>query len=155
MTDARFPERWLNDRRLLRLSDNGFRLFVAGLVWSVANRTAGVLDAEDLDLMPRVDAGQAAELEKAGLWRRDRDTWVIVEFADTQTSVDELVALENIRRSARVRKARERARKAASRDGHADGHGDLHRTGQDRPGQAKNFTEREANPWPPVAEVQP
>jgi hypothetical protein len=39
MTDARFPERWLNDRRLLRLSDAAFRLFVISLTWSVSNRT--------------------------------------------------------------------------------------------------------------------
>jgi len=31
MTDARFPERWLNDRRVLRLSDVDFRTFVTTL----------------------------------------------------------------------------------------------------------------------------
>jgi hypothetical protein len=38
MTDARFPERWLQDRRVLRLSDVGFRLFTLSLAWSVSNR---------------------------------------------------------------------------------------------------------------------
>jgi hypothetical protein len=52
MTDARFPERWLNDRRLLRLSDAAFRLFVISLTWSVSNRTDGVLDTGDLTLIP-------------------------------------------------------------------------------------------------------
>ena len=41
MTDARMPERWLSDRRLLRLSDAAYRLHLTGLLWSVANRTDG------------------------------------------------------------------------------------------------------------------
>ena len=41
MTDARFPERWLNDRRVLRLPDDAFRLFVLSLAWSVANQADG------------------------------------------------------------------------------------------------------------------
>jgi hypothetical protein len=68
MTDARFPERWLNDRRLLRLSDAAFRLFVVSLTWSVSNRTDGELDASDLALMPGIDPTAAGELARAGLW---------------------------------------------------------------------------------------
>lgn len=135
MTDARMPERWLSDRRLLRLSDPAFRLFVLGLMWSVANRTDGTLYDDDLLLMPTVDAASAAELAKAGLWQRERDTWIVADFATTQTSADELSALEAMRKSARERKARERARIRArdmSRDSPDDGHGDAHRTGQDR-----------------------
>jgi len=50
VTDARFPERWLNDRRVLRLSDPAFRLFVIPLTWSVSNRTDGDLYDDDLRL---------------------------------------------------------------------------------------------------------
>ena len=39
MTDARLPERWLNDRRLQRHSADHYRAFVNALLWSVANRT--------------------------------------------------------------------------------------------------------------------
>jgi hypothetical protein len=52
MTDARFPERWLNDRRVLRLPDDAFRLFVLSLAWSVANQTDGRIYDEDQALVP-------------------------------------------------------------------------------------------------------
>ena len=41
MTDARFPDRWLSDRRLQRLSDGHFRAFITSLAWSVTNRAEG------------------------------------------------------------------------------------------------------------------
>ena len=112
MTDARFPERWLNDRRVLRLSDAGFRLYLMALTWSVANRTDGVLYDDDLMLMVTVDPRRAAELEKAGLWRREKDYWVIVEFTGTQSSRNDLEVLENTRRREREKKARQRARRS-------------------------------------------
>jgi hypothetical protein len=65
VTDARFPERWLNNRRVLRLSDRAFRLFVISLTWSVSNRTDGELyDDDDLLLIPRVDLAAASRLTR-------------------------------------------------------------------------------------------
>lgn len=69
MTDARLPERWLNDRRLLKLPDDAFRLFVTALVWSVANKTDGVLLDEELPLIPGTDPRCHAQLVEAGLWQ--------------------------------------------------------------------------------------
>ena len=139
MTDARLPERWLNDRRLARLSDAAFRLYVTALMWAVANRTEGLLAADDLPLMPRVDLGRVDELEKAGLWTRDQDGWLIAEFVETQTSNEQLAATARARLLARDRKARQRAREreeknASSRDVTRDYTGQ-DRPGQDRPGQ--------------------
>jgi hypothetical protein len=54
VTGACFPERWLNDRRVLRLSDPAFRLFVTSLTWSVSTRTDGEL-YDDMLLTPCVD----------------------------------------------------------------------------------------------------
>jgi hypothetical protein len=113
VTDARFPDRWLTDRRLLRLHDDAFRLFIVVLVWSVANKTDGVIYDDDLLLIPRVNAGCADHLVKAGLWVRKADYWVITVFADTQTSRGELDALAARRLADRQRKARERLRKAS------------------------------------------
>ena len=55
MTDARFPDRWLHDRRLLRLSDSEFRTFVTSLTWCVSNRTDGRLEHDDLAMVPPAD----------------------------------------------------------------------------------------------------
>lgn len=170
MTDARFPERWLNDRRFMRLSDRAFRLYFIALTWSVANRTDGRLDVEDLRLLPMVDLDAVDELAKLELWRpvpRDNPPgspgdsppgdsprgWIIVDFADTQTSSDELAALEASRRRDREKKARQRTKqKAVPGDspggqsrGKSRGHvpGESPRPGQDRPGQASLSAERE------------
>lgn len=112
MTDARFPERWLNDRRVLRLSDAAHRLFVVALAWSVSNRTDGVIDDEDLRLIPGVDTARAHELGQAELWDRYPDHWLIVDYDATQTTRDQLDRLDRIRRAEREKKARQRERKA-------------------------------------------
>ncbi len=111
MTDARYPERWLTDRRLLQVSDAAHHLFVVGLVWTVSNRTDGVLNDDELALLPGVDPSRVVELKKRGLWTRKRDRWLIDDFATTQTSSHELEVLENIRRRDREKKARQRAKK--------------------------------------------
>lgn len=114
MTDARLPEKWLNDLRLLRLSDAEHRLFVVALMFAVTNRTDGVLYGDDLPLMPGVDIAQADGLVKAELWQGDGDQWLIADYATTQTSKHELEVLENIRRRDREKKARQRAAAAAA-----------------------------------------
>jgi hypothetical protein len=113
MTDTRFPERFITDRRIRRLSDPAHRLYVNAMVWSVVNRTDGVIYDDDLPLIPDVDQASADELIKAELWRRDKDRWRIVDFAATQTSKHELEVLENVRRREREKKARQRAAAAA------------------------------------------
>jgi hypothetical protein len=134
MTDARFPERWLNDRRVLRLPDAAFRLFVCALAWSVANRTDGYLSDEDLALIPGVDLTAAKALYDAELWWGHMHGAQITEFEDTQTSAAQLEATA-IARRASDRKRQARHRKAlASRDGHVTNPRDNTRTGQARPG---------------------
>jgi hypothetical protein len=120
MTDTRLPERFLTDRRIRRLSDAEFRSYVNALVWSVANRTDGVLHDEDLPLIPDVDAAHSAVLAKVELWRRDRARWLIVDYTATQTSKHELEVLDNARRREREKKARQRAAAAAD-DTHVPG----------------------------------
>jgi hypothetical protein len=133
VTDARMPERWLNDRRLLRLSGDGWRLHMTAIMWSVANRTDGVLDDADLALVPGVDPGRTAELVKVGLWLHRQDRWIIRDFYDTQTSSSELAILENLRRREREKKARQRARKAGAVPGDGPRDGDAEGTGMSPP----------------------
>ena len=111
MTDAQFPERGLNDRRILRLPDEAFRLFVISLAWSVANRTDGRIYDDDLALIPASAAG-SGQLAKVGLWERVADYWQIAEFEETQTTRADLDHLAEQRRKARDRKRAERARRA-------------------------------------------
>ena len=131
MTDARFPERWLNDRRLIRLPDDAFRLFAISLMWSVANKTDGELYDDDLSLIPSVDCGCAGQLVKAGLWRRSGDRWLIGDFEETQSTSVDLALMADKRRRARDKKRRQRAAGVTS-PGTSPGT----QLGQDRPGQA-------------------
>ena len=140
MTDARFSERWLNDRRFLRLPDDAFRLFVLSLAWSVSNRTDGRLYDDDLALIPGVprdvpgaydDSGlpvvprdvpsPVLALVKAGLWERVTDNWLIAEFEATQTTMADLAILENSRRRERDKKRRQRAKAAGLSPGTSEG----------------------------------
>jgi hypothetical protein len=116
MTDARFPERWLNDRRVLRLSDDAFRLFVCGLAWSVANKTDGYLSDEDLALIPGVNLEAAEALYDAELWWSHMHGAQITEFEDTQTSAAQLEAAA-IARRANDRKRQDRHRSAGGASG--------------------------------------
>jgi hypothetical protein len=142
MTDARLPERWLNDRRLRQLPDDAFRLFVTSLMWSVANKTDGVLTEEDLALIPgRGNRGAIWILTDVGLWigrhlaapgSGQDHYWLIADFEATQTTRAELEAAEAARRKARDKKRRQRAASAVPRDVPRDNT----RPGQARPGQA-------------------
>ena len=90
MTDARLPDRWLSDRRFLRLSGDAFKLYSIMLMFSVANRTDGHLADEDMALLPGVDPGNVAELDDVGIVQDTEDGWLITEFSSTQTSRAEL-----------------------------------------------------------------
>jgi len=147
MTDARLPERWLIDRRVIRLSDAHFRSFIQAMLWSVSNRTDGHIDPEDLGLIPNFAAGATKALVAAGLWTALEPGWRITEFITTQTSSRDLEVLENNRRREREKKQRQRAAKAAgdTLDNGAvpgDSEGDSTEgcppgTPQDRTGQAR------------------
>ena len=153
MTDARFPERWLNDRRVLRLSDDAFRLFVCGLAWSVANKTDGYLSDEDLALIPGVNLEAAEALYDAELWWSNMHGAQITVFEETQTSRADMEVLANARRRQRDKMRRRRSGTVPGDvPGHSSGHST--RTGQARPG-AK--TEGRAPPWLPAefSENQP
>jgi hypothetical protein len=132
MTDARFPERWLNDRRVRMLSDGAFRRFVISLAWSAANRTEGVITHADLPLLPLAGPDCTGELVEAGLWLWIGDHWLIAPFEETQTTRADLEAVDLARQKAREKKRRQRAAAAAvPGDVPGDNTGQA-RTGQDR-----------------------
>lgn len=59
MTNANLPERWLNDMRFRRkrLADGAYRSYMNALLWSVANRTEGIIERGDLERHPRLQPG--------------------------------------------------------------------------------------------------
>lgn len=147
MTDARFPERWLNDRRIVRLSDADFRSFVVALAWAVSNRTDGRVEADDLPLVPGFSESSMRALTDARLWSLEGEGWQIVDFEGTQSTRAQLDGLDHRRQVDRERQARRRAQhrdpdpEPLSRDESRDVTRDVHRdtkarTGQDRQGQA-------------------
>lgn len=144
MTDARFPERWLNDRRLMRLAPVDFKSYVVSLAYAVANRTDGRLDLADLEACPGFTLDSIPRLVSAAVWvERDAGVWGITEYLTTQTTRAQLDAAQRARESGRARVARYRARhaesdmSAGSEPVTRDVTGESTRTGQDRPGQDK------------------
>lgn len=145
MTDARFPDRWLNDRRLSRLSDADFRSFVTALTWSVSNRTDGRIEADDLALIPGFREQSIAGLTSAGVWTYEADCWQIEEFSTTQTSKTQLEGLDHKRHQDRERQARKRARDQGQEPPPSrDSRPDVTRDTKARPGQASTGTKNEA-----------
>ena len=113
MTDARLPERWLNDSRLQRLSADHYRTFINALLWSVANRTDGRVEREDVGLIPHWSGNAAKAFVAAGLFTAQSNGWLIADYAATQTTRSELETLERVRRREREKKAKQRAGKAS------------------------------------------
>lgn len=107
--DSRFPTYYLNDRRVLRLPPEHFRLFVLANAWAVSNMTDGAVTREDLYLIPFADESGPDMLVQQGLWAPAPDGWVISDFLKIQTSAAKLeAALENRREADRARQRRKR-----------------------------------------------
>jgi hypothetical protein len=115
-------------------------------MWSVSNRTNGVIEPEDLGLIPSFAAGSAKVFVRAGLWSPQERGWLINDFRATQTSSEQLAAAEAARVREREKKARQRAAKRAHTRINADVPGEVprdvpgdntgqERIGKDRPGQ--------------------
>lgn len=124
MTDARFPERYLSDRRVLRLEPDVFRGWVLATAWSVSNRTDGIVQDDDLPLLPFMPENGPMTLVERGLWTQTEKGWRIEDFAQTQTSKHELEVLDNARRREREKKARQRATKTGATVSFGDVPGD-------------------------------
>lgn len=140
--DARFPERWLHDRRLARATPSQFRLFVNANAWAVSNRTDGLIPREELSLIPWANMADASALVALGLWAAAPDGWMIEGFLDVQSSKSQLEGLDLKRLQDRQRQRTYRERKRLSsrylsRDGIRDSSPDdkgKDRQGKDRQG---------------------
>lgn len=118
MTDARLPDRWLIDRRFNRLDDRDWRSYTYSLMWSVSNRTDGVIEESDLPLIPHFSRDSIPAFLAAEVWAVMDDridiAWRIIDYGPTQTSRAEHEVLDNARTRQRVKKQRQRARRRAN-----------------------------------------
>ena len=113
------PDRYLLDRRFVRLPDEHFRSYVLALMWSVSNRTDGEILPDDLGLIPGFRDGSARTLVTEGLWTPREHGWQITDYMDTQTTRAQFQAMEAKRATDRARQARNRAKQSG--DGGPDG----------------------------------
>ncbi|WP_143331591.1 hypothetical protein [Clavibacter michiganensis] len=169
MVDARFPERYLSDRRIARLTADEFRSYFMATLWGVSNRTDGRVEHADVALIPHFrDA--ADRLVELGLWQvaPDGTGWIIDDFKELQTSAEQLEAAAKARKADADKKKRQRSHAkgehafcgdecdgssssvprfpAVPGDVPGDGPGDLSR-GQDRRGQDRQGQKG----WPTAA----
>lgn len=153
MTDARAPERWLNDVRFRKLSDKGFRTYFNSLLWAVANRRDGILMPDELGFIPDVSVDEVDFLVKLNLWQtREDGGWTITDYSTTQTSREQLEGLERRKRQDADRARTYRGRRKdkvlsrnRSRDESRDDLGQA-RTGQDRRGQDRRVLNEDSSP---------
>ncbi len=138
--DARIPERYLVDRRIVRLSASARASYFMATLWAVSNRTDGRIERDDLALIPTFDAATVDALVEAELWNvSDGDAWVIADYLSTQTSRADFEVLENARRADREKKRRQRAAKASGESpGASPGHVPGDSTGEARRGEASS-----------------
>lgn len=144
--DARFPERWLHDRRLARATHSQFRLFVNANAWAVSNRTDGLIPREELSLIPGANMADASALVALGLWASVPDGWMIEGFLDVQSSKSQLEGLDLKRLQDRQRQRAYRERKRLSsryqsREGVRDSSPDD--KGKDRQGKDRQGKDRQ------------
>ncbi|KXO99675.1 Uncharacterised protein (plasmid) [Tsukamurella tyrosinosolvens] len=99
------------DLRIARASDEAFRSYCLALMWSVSNRTDGVLLPDDLNLIPGFRRGTPSELVAAGLWTAQSNGWLITDFENTQTTRAQLEAADRARVHEREKKRRQREAK--------------------------------------------
>lgn len=141
MADARIPERYLVDRRIMRLTDaERSSLFLATL-WSVSNRTDGRIERGDLPIIPMFREEVVHTLVVHGLWVEDGpDAWMIADYQRDQTTRSQFEVLDNNRRRERDKKRRQRSKKEEEVPGDVPG-GLSRGTLQARQGQARQGQE--------------
>lgn len=152
--DARFPDRWLMDRRVMALPAESFRDFVTSLTWSVSNMTDGKITRADLAFVPAFNASSINQLVHSDLWDQlDGNSWQIIDFTKTQSSKAELEAYFNKKSYDREYQAKKRAAKRAqesqsrdqSPDQSYDASCDSPRQGEARQGKDRQGREGDAD----------
>jgi len=94
VSHSRFALGFTRNRKVFRLSDAAFRLWISSVDFSRDQKTDGRLLRADLELIPRAPTGKKlegliAELVAIGLWEVTDFGWAIHDYHDWQDSADE------------------------------------------------------------------
>jgi hypothetical protein len=121
MPDARFKSEWLFRSTWVRLMSFEKLSFHAALAWCVAEGNDGVINHDDLDLIPDFDKDAIPVLVTFKHLKETRTGWQMVPFGKPwHHSQSTAKQVENYRAGNRIRSARARAKKAG-KDGDSDG----------------------------------
>jgi hypothetical protein len=108
---ARFEDRFPSNRKIRKLDDAAFRLYVSAICWSSENLTDGVVEADDLPLVSDVrqpsDAVQT--LVRLGLWEELSGGWFIHDYFEYNPTAEQVRA-DRALKTARQQRWRERSR---------------------------------------------
>lgn len=113
MVDARLPAEWLGSIRIDGLTDRAFRILAGALMWCNGQGTDGAIPARYTKYLHPDGDDQAAfdELERAGIWKRDADGYLMTGWSDElrQSTAAEVTRYKEAARQ-RQRAYRERRR---------------------------------------------
>ena len=134
MTDARLHPSMLSNRKVARLSDSAFRVYVMSLVWCAAHESDGVMPRrEAFALHPTADPPQIVmlvdELLKQRVWEAapteqgDQPSIRVHDFLTYNTSVESLES-RRLAKSAAEKERRKRERDKCASTNTVDSHVD-------------------------------
>lgn len=126
---GRFDDGYASNRKVRKLSDQAFRLDVAGILWCAKYSTDGFIQEDDLPLLCseiRSPNGKADELVTKGRWERVEGGWLIHDYLDYNPSAEQI---QEERQLKTARQQRWRNRQYESRDGDVDASTDASRDG--------------------------
>lgn len=118
---VKLDDQIMRNPKVRGISRDAFALHVAGLCYCATALTDGRIPDRDLPLVAAealAPESSASDLEKADLWERTDDGWMIHDYLDYQPSRADVM---DDRRKARERKQRQRS-KDRPPDGHAGSH---------------------------------
>jgi hypothetical protein len=105
---ADLPQQWLHALPYWDLSDRAWRLHTHALMWAIG-RTNGTLPESIVPTLLHCTATELqaalAELTSAGLWHRTADGWLVIDWAASQSTVEQIEHNRKLNRE-RVRQHR-------------------------------------------------
>ena len=117
---ARFEDRFPSNRKIRKLDDAEFRLYVSAICWSAENLTDGVVEVDDLPLVSdvRQPSDSVQTLVRLGLWEERPGGWFIHDYFEYNPTAEQVRA-ERALKTARQQRWREK-RRTPSSDGDVD-----------------------------------